>query len=222
MHETRSSPGKATAHAGGEGSAEPAANEGVEFHILGPLEFRHAHGRGSIDAPKERALLGVLLLHPNEVVSIDRLIDELWGERPPATAKKIVQTYVSHLRRLLGPELIVTRPPGYVLLIEADALDAGRFRRVTGEARQLASTGHVEQARTLYREALALRRGPPLADVVFESFARSEVEQLDEEWLHALTDRIECELVLGRHDAVFPSWRHSSSGTRSASGFVRS
>ena len=144
-------------------------------------------------------MLGVLLLYPNEVVSTERLIDELWGERPPATAVKVVQTYVSQLRKLLGDDLIATRPPGYVLRVGEDDLDAKRFRRLAGEGHELAVSGDQQRADALYSEALALWRGPPLANVAFESFARSEVERLEEERLDALTDRIDCELALGRH-----------------------
>jgi DNA-binding SARP family transcriptional activator/DNA-binding beta-propeller fold protein YncE len=174
----------------------------VDFRILGPLEVADGHSAISFDAPKQRTLLGVLLLHPNEVVSSERLIDELWGARPPATAIKVVQNYVSQLRRVVGADLIVTRPPGYLLRIDADALDATRFRRLTSEGRSLAANGKQARAATLYGEALSLWRGPPLADVVFESFARNEVERLEEERLGALMDRIDCELALGRHDEL--------------------
>ena len=175
----------------------------MEFRILGPLEIVNG-SPVSIDAPKQRALLGVLLLHPNEVVSADRLTDELWGERPPATAGKLVQTYVSQLRRALGADVIVTRAPGYALSIDEGALDAVRFRRLTAEARASAVSGEHERADALFREALALWRGAPLPDVVFESFARNEVERLEEERTAALMDRIDCELALGRHDEVIP------------------
>jgi DNA-binding SARP family transcriptional activator/streptogramin lyase len=176
----------------------------VEFRILGPLEVVGGTNGVSLDAPKVRALLGVLLLHPNEVVSLDRLIDELWGERPPATAAKIVQTYVSQLRHALGADAIATRAPGYVLLVENGSLDANAFRRLVAEARGLAATGDDEQACPVYREALALWRGPPLAGLVFESFARNEVERLDEERLSAVMDLTDVELELGRHEEVVP------------------
>ena len=174
----------------------------MEFRILGPLEVTDGGGGISFDAPKQRALLGVLLLHPNEVVSSERLIDELWGERPPATATKVVQTYVSQLRRAVGPDLIVTRTPGYLLRVDEETIDAARFRHLTSEGRALAATGEQAQADARYREALALWRGPPLADVTFESFARNEVDQLAEERLDTLMDRIDCELALGRHDQL--------------------
>ena len=176
----------------------------MQFRILGSLEVADGDAAISLDASKHRALLGVLLLYPNEVVSTERLIDELWGDRPPATATKVLQTYVSQLRKLLGDDLIGTRPPGYRLRIREDELDAERFRRLAGEGHQLAVSGDHEEADALYREALALWRGAPLADVAFKSFARSEVERLDEERLETLTDRIDCELALGRHRELVP------------------
>jgi YVTN family beta-propeller protein len=176
----------------------------VEFRILGPLEVGDGHNPVSLDAPKQRALLGVLLLHPNEVVSSERLIDELWGDRRPATAGKLVQTYISQLRRVLGAPLIETRPPGYLLRIEEDALDAARFRRLTTEARRLWTNGESERARALYAEALALWRGSPLADVSFESYAQNELDRLEEERLRVLIDRIDCDLALGGDSELVP------------------
>jgi DNA-binding SARP family transcriptional activator/DNA-binding beta-propeller fold protein YncE len=176
----------------------------VQFRILGPLEAGNGRGGVAIETPKPRALLGVLLLHPNEVVSSERLIDELWGERPPATAPKLVQTYVSQLRRELGAETIETRAPGYLLPVGDDELDAVCFRRLAAEGRRLAADDDHDGARRAYREALGLWRGPPLADVLFESFARNEVDQLEEERLASVMELIDCELALGRHADVVP------------------
>jgi DNA-binding SARP family transcriptional activator len=176
----------------------------VDFRILGPLEVENAGGAIALGTAKQQALLGVLLLHPNEVVSGERLIDELWGERPPPTAAKVVQTYVSQLRKCLGREAIVTRPPGYLLRVDEGAIDAGRFRRLTAEGRLRAADGDRERAEGLYREALALWRGPPLTGLVFESFARNEVERLEQERLAALIDGIDCGLALGRDDELVP------------------
>jgi DNA-binding SARP family transcriptional activator/streptogramin lyase len=174
----------------------------MEFRILGPLEVTDGDRVITFAASKQRALLGVLLLHPGEAVSSERLIDELWGERPPPTAAKVLQTYIFQLRRALGAGVIATRPPGYVLAIDEESLDAGRFRRLAAQAGQLVATDRHERADAVYREALALWRGPPLADVVFESFARNEVERLGEERLAALTARIDCELALGEHERL--------------------
>jgi DNA-binding SARP family transcriptional activator/DNA-binding beta-propeller fold protein YncE len=176
----------------------------VQFRILGPLEVGNGQRGVAIETPKLRALLGVLLLHPNEVVSSERLIDELWGERPPATAPKLVQTYVSQLRRELGPGTIETRAPGYLVPLGENELDSSCFRRLAGEGRRLAAGGDREAAGRVYREALSLWRGPPLADVLFESFARNEVDQLEEERLGSRMDLIDCELELGRHADVVP------------------
>jgi DNA-binding SARP family transcriptional activator/streptogramin lyase len=177
----------------------------MEFRILGPLEiYDESLGAIPIDAPKERTVVGVLLLHPNEPVSSDRLIDEVWGERPPATATKTLQTYVSHLRRTVGADAIETRPPGYVLHVGEDGLDAARFKQLTTEARDLAAKGEHEHAAARYADALALWRGPPLAGTSFESFAANEVERLAEERLSAQLDLIDCELASGRHAEVVP------------------
>src|SRR5215208_2457711 len=176
----------------------------MEFRILGPLEIGDTQSPIVLEAARQRALLGALLLHPNEAISVERLIDELWGARPPATAAKLIHSYISQLRRRLGADLIVTRPPGYLLRLDDDALDGARFRRLSAEGRRLALAGDHDRAAARYREALALWRGPPLADVVFESFARNEVERLEEERLATLADRIECELALGRHDQLVP------------------
>jgi DNA-binding SARP family transcriptional activator len=176
----------------------------VKFRILGSLDVTNDAGPIALDAPKQRALLGVLLLHPNETVSTERLIDELWGERPPATATKVLQTYVSQLRRVIGADTIATRPPGYVLRIEDGALDADDFRRLAREARTLAASGDYEEASRRLREALALWRGPPLADVAFESFARNETERLEEERLSVVMDLIDVELALGRNQQIVP------------------
>src|SRR5919201_2129995 len=107
----------------------------MEFRVLGPLEVRELGRRVALGAAKQRALLGVLLLHPNESISVDRLVDELWGARPPARAHKLVQGYVSGLRKLLGSARLVTRPPGYLVRVEAGELDLLEFDRLVADAR---------------------------------------------------------------------------------------
>jgi DNA-binding SARP family transcriptional activator/DNA-binding beta-propeller fold protein YncE len=167
----------------------------MQFRILGPLEVREGRGRRiELGAAKRRSLLGVLLLHPNEAVSSDRLIEELWGTQPPALAPKLVQGHVSALRKLLGADRILTRPPGYLIDVDDDELDLLAFSRLVQDARG------QEPARTaaLLGEALALWRGPALADVELEGFAARELEQLDELRLAAQVDRIEADLALGR------------------------
>ena len=174
----------------------------MEFRILGPLEIDGPTGPIAIPAAKKRALLAALLLHPREVLARERLIDELWGELPPPTAVKALQTYISELRATLGDETIVTRPPGYELAIAPEHVDAGRFVADVRGARELAEGGDTVGALDGYERALALWRGPALADVVLESFARNEAESLDQLRLEAMTERIDCALALGRHHAV--------------------
>ncbi len=167
----------------------------MEFHILGPFEVVE-HGRPiELGGGRQRALLALLALHAGEALSSDRLIDELWGEQPPETATKIVQVYVSQLRKALGREgVLVTRPPGYLLRLEPGALDLHRFERLVAEAR------HAEPALAAakLREALSLWRGSPLADFAYESFAQGEIARLEELRLAALEDQVEADLVLGR------------------------
>jgi DNA-binding SARP family transcriptional activator len=176
----------------------------VEFRILGPLEVRGSRGTISLSAEKPRTVLGTLLLHPNEVVSQSRLADELWGERKPPSAAKLVQTYIGKLRSALASAVIATRPPGYLLQIAERELDATRFRRLVGEARHRMKAGAPSQAAGRYDEALRLWRGPALADVTFQSFALNEVERLEEERVVALMDRIDCELLLGQGAELVP------------------
>jgi peptide/nickel transport system substrate-binding protein len=168
----------------------------LEFRILGPLEVAGDDGPLELPAGKPRALLAVLLLRRGEVVSVDRLVDELWGERPPPTASKNVQGYVARLRRVLGDGALLTQAPGYVLRVEA--LDAARFQTLVEEAR------HEDPAAAAPRleEALGLWRGPPLADFAYEAFAQDEIRRLEELRLSGLEDRFEADLALGRHEEV--------------------
>src|SRR5262245_50637912 len=139
----------------------PLGDDGrVEFRILGPLEVV-AEGRVvAVDAAKPRALLAILLLRANEPVSRDRLIDELWGSRPPSSATKVLQTYVSQLRRALAPDVIRTVSSAYELRVDGGSFDLHRFEQLVGEARATAPA----EANRLLREALSLWRGPPLAE----------------------------------------------------------
>jgi DNA-binding SARP family transcriptional activator/DNA-binding beta-propeller fold protein YncE len=175
----------------------------VHYRILGPLEVVVDGTAKPLGPAKERALLGILLLHANQVVSTERLVDELWGENPPRSAPKVVQVYVSQLRKRLDASAqITTQPPGYVVTVGADDLDAVRFERLVAEARALADAGDPAAAVDRFDSALDLWRGPVLADVIFESFAANEAERLEELRVAALADRIDCELARGRHDLV--------------------
>jgi DNA-binding SARP family transcriptional activator len=150
-----------------------------------------------------------LLLNANEVVSRDRIIDELWGERPPATAAKLVQVYVSALRKLLEPgrgsdpnSVLITRSPGYMLQADPSALDLHRLQRLLDDGRAALSGGAYGTAREYFRQALELWRGPPLADFAFAEFAQAAIARLEDLRLGALVDRIEADLALGRGDVV--------------------
>ena len=166
----------------------------MEFRILGSLEAV-AEGRViSLNAAKPRALLAILLLHANELVSSDRLIEDLWGGRPPITAAKVLQTYVSQLRRVLGRDTIVTGPAGYQLRLEPQCFDLHRFDELVAEAQ---GVDPPIAARVLH-EALVLWRGPPLADFSYEPWAQAEIHRLEELRLEALEQRIDADLALGR------------------------
>ena len=178
----------------------------MDFRILGPLEVSDQGREPAIAAGKQRALLVILLLHANEVVSSDRLIEELWGERPPGSAAKSLQVHVSRLRHALergdgnGAEsMIVTGGGGYLIRVEPGELDLGRFERLLEEGSVALADGAPERALELLREALALWRGPPLAEFAYEPFAQQEIARLEELHLSALEQRIDAELALGRH-----------------------
>jgi DNA-binding SARP family transcriptional activator/tetratricopeptide (TPR) repeat protein len=170
----------------------------MEFRLLGPLEVRDRGRPLALGGPKQRGILAMLLLRPNEVVSTDRVIDELWGDRPPKTVEAYIQNCVSRLRRVLGPDTIETRSPGYLLRADPKTIDAVQFDRAL-----VASAGlePLERA-TALREALALWRGPALSDLAFERFAQDEIARLDELRLTALELRLDAELELGRHADV--------------------
>jgi DNA-binding SARP family transcriptional activator len=170
----------------------------LEFRVLGPLEVE-ADGRlVHLGGQRQRALLANLLIHAGDVVSTDRLIDDLWGEQPPRTAGTSLQNAVSQLRKVLGADVVVTRAPGYALAVGPDQIDARRFERRVARARELEG---AERARVL-REALGLWRGRPLPEFAFEPFAESEIRRLEELRLVVLEDRLEVEVELGRHAEV--------------------
>jgi DNA-binding SARP family transcriptional activator len=166
----------------------------MEFRILGPLEVVEDGRAVPLDRRRLRALLAFLLLHANDLVSSDRLIDEVWGPDPPKTAGASLQNYVSRLRKAIGTGAIVSQPPGYVLRIDPERFDLARFERLTAEARGAEPRERAEKLRA----ALALWRGPALDDLAFEPFARDEVGRLEEARLAALEDCIDAELEVGR------------------------
>jgi DNA-binding SARP family transcriptional activator len=171
----------------------------MEFRILGPLQVLDEGRELPLGGAKQRALLALLLLDPNRVVSRDRLIDELWHADPPETAPTALQVYVSQLRKALGRDLILTQPPGYLIRVSDGELDLHRFERLVATAR----AEEPAQAARLLREGLALWRGAPLAELG-DSFARAERARLEEQRLAALEQRIEAELALGRHAELVP------------------
>jgi DNA-binding SARP family transcriptional activator len=170
----------------------------LEFRVLGPLEVE-ADGRlVDLGGQRQRALLADLLIHAGDVVSTDRLIDDLWGEQPPPTASTSLQNAVSQLRKVLGAEVVVTRAPGYAVTAGPDQIDARRFERRVASAR---GKQGADRSRAL-REALELWRGRPFPEFAFEPFAENEIRRLEELRLVALEDWIDVELELGRHAEV--------------------
>jgi len=167
----------------------------VEFRILGPLEASDETGPLLLGGQKQRAVLALLLLEAPRPVSTDRLAEALWGEQPPRTAATSLQNFVSQLRKTLGADVLVTKPPGYALDIRPEQLDLDRFRLLVERAR--ATLDPAKRAEEL-GEALALQRGPPLADFAFDAFARPEIARLEEELLAVLEERLDAELAAGR------------------------
>ncbi len=163
----------------------------VEVKLLGPLELVVDGRPVAVRRKKQRALLALLALRAGEVVSTDGLVSELWGEAPPKAAVGSLQNLVSELRRLIGAELLVTRPPGYVLELDPQHVDAHKFERAAREGTGL-------------REALALWRGPALADLAYEPFAQSEVARLEELRAVAREELFDAELESGEHALLVP------------------
>ena len=184
----------------------------MDYRILGPLAVYDEERRAiQLGGRQQRLVFAALLLHRNEVVSVDRLIDVLWGERPPTNAIKNVQVHLSRLRKALEfdgsepeKEIVRTRANGYVLEVAPGEVDADRFERLVDEGRGALAAADPEHAGMLLQEALALWRGPPLADFAYDSFAQGEIEKLRELRLRAVETRIDVDLALGRHDDVVP------------------
>jgi YVTN family beta-propeller protein len=158
----------------------------------------------AIGGGRQQALFTVLLLHRGESVAGQLLIDELWGETPPPGAAKTLQVYVSRLRNVVGDELVVRRGGGYALQLPACAVDIDVFVRLLDQGRELLEHGDASSAAKALREALCLWRGPPLAEVASERFAQAEIARLSELHLACLEERIDADLVLGRHRELVP------------------
>jgi YVTN family beta-propeller protein len=184
----------------------------MRFRLLGPIDVVDGDRTVAISGGRQRALLAALLLRPNEVVSTDRLIDELWGERQPATATTALHGLVSTLRKVLeaghaehaAPTVLVTRAPGYMLCVDEGDIDAVEFQRLLDQGRLALVAGKTAEAADTLRRALALWRGPALAEVADWDFARIEAQRLDELRLEALEERLEADLLLGRANELVP------------------
>jgi DNA-binding SARP family transcriptional activator len=180
----------------------------MEFRILGPLEVLDEGRLVRLGGGKQRALLAMFLLHRGETLSTDRLIDELWGERPPATAAKALQVHISRLRKALGLEdhdsgvVVVTREHGYELKLDPECLDVHRFDRLLAEGRSELAAGRPERALAALEGALSLWRGPPLGDLAYEPFAQREIARFEDLHMAALEQLFDAKLALGRHGEV--------------------
>jgi DNA-binding SARP family transcriptional activator len=182
----------------------------VLFRMLGPLEVQTERGWTGVGAPKWRTVLAVLLLNPGQVISTDRLIAEVWGERPPARAANSVSIYVHKLRRLMGDaesRILVTHSPGYQLLLAGDDLDAGRFASLAAAGRTALSSGDAQRAADLLTEALDLWRGGALADVPLTALVSAEASRLEESRIEASELRIQADLACGRQAQVVAELR---------------
>jgi DNA-binding SARP family transcriptional activator/tetratricopeptide (TPR) repeat protein len=178
--------------------ASGAGTPELEIRLLGPIEVERGGEPVALGGQKPRALFAALALEPGRVVSVDRLVEALWPGDPPETAAHAVQVYVSQLRKVLGP-VIATRAPGYVLELEPERVDAHRFARLAQEGRAALEGAEAEAAEVALREALALWRGPALADFLYEPFAQTQIARLEELRTVVVEERIEADLALGRH-----------------------
>jgi len=176
----------------------------VEFQVLGPLEVLASGQPLVLGTPRQRLLLGLLLLRAGEVVSYDRLVQELWDDDPPGTARHTLQGYVHRLRRALGSEAwrLQTRPPGYRLKVSAGELDAEQFDELAGQGRRALVRGDPDAAADLLAAALGRWRGPLLADLGEVAALEPERARREALRLAALEDRIEADLALARHAAL--------------------
>ena len=178
----------------------------MRYGILGSLEVSEDGRAIEVAGAKQRTLLAMLLLHANQVVSSDRLIEAVWEQQAPDTAAKALQMHVSQLRKLLGRLRLETRAPGYLLRVEPDGLDLERFQRLHHD-------GKLD-------EALSLWRGPPLAEFAYQRFAQAEIARLEELHLVCLEERVERDIAHGRHAELVGELEGLSPNTHSASNHV--
>lgn len=177
----------------------------MEFRLLGPIEVVRDGRSLALGGAKPRALLALLLIHANEVVSRDRLIEALWGDRPPGTADHSLDVQISRLRKVFeADDVLLTRSGGYVLDVDPERIDIHRFERMLDEGRRAYAAGDAAAALATLTAALGLWRGAALADLAYESFAHTEIERLEDLRLVAVEERMEAELALGHHDRLVP------------------
>jgi WD40 repeat protein/DNA-binding SARP family transcriptional activator len=180
---------------------------GMRFRVLGPLEVEADDGPLVLGGPKERLLLALLLTRPNQVVSVKALIAGLWGDQPPPTAARTLQSHIKRLRRVLEPDrargaacqVLVTREPGYLLQVASGALDAARFEELTAQAHHALDSGVADTAASRLRQALELWRGQAFEEFLDSDLTVAEADRLAELRLAAQENRIEADLRLGRH-----------------------
>ena len=172
----------------------------MRFQVLGPLEVTDEHGPLTLGGPRQRVVLANLIVRANQVVPLDTVVDLVWGEDPPESARNVVQTYVSRLRKILGADRLEGRAPGYILHLEPSDLDAWRFEQFLHEARSV--DGQADRAAPLLREALGLWRGSAYADLSGEGSLAGEIARLDDLRLQALEERIEADIACGRYVEV--------------------
>src|SRR5262245_7929886 len=178
----------------------------MDFRILGPLEALDEGRAIALGGTKQRALLALFLLHANETLSTNRLIDELWGEDPPTNAAKSVQMQIYRLRKALDcgtgdgtAGMLVTHERGYELRVDPERLDAHRFERLVKVGRAELAGGRPQRARAALEDALSLWRGQPLVELAYEPFAQREAARLDDLRVTALAQLVDVKLALGAH-----------------------
>src|SRR4051794_24209961 len=189
------------------GARDDVSSTTLWFRLLGGLQVERDGETIELAARRQRALLGLLLLNTGRVVPVDRLIDQLWSEQPPAAASATLQAYISQLRRVLEPDrparapaqVLVTRDPGYSLRVEPAQLDTLNFERLAREGHAALGTGDAEGADRVFTEALDLWRGGALADFADEPWAAAALAHLREAHSAAVEGRIDAWLALGRH-----------------------
>ena len=178
----------------------------MDFRILGPLEVLDDGRPLALGGSKQRALLALLLVHANQTLTSERLIDELWGESPPANAPKTLQVHISRLRKALASDAVggplFTREGGYQLELDTDRLDSHRFEALAAEGRSELAAERPQGALATLESALSLWRGPPLTDLAYEPFAQGEIARLEDLRLRVLEQLIEAKLALGGHAEV--------------------